>query len=68
MNIKSVNKINDNQEVIDNFKQNTLNIIINNSASEPNAQNKQESDIININSPKKFIELPLIIKFTRIPT
>ena len=41
---------------------------MNDSASESDAQDKQESEVMNINNSEKFIELPLIIKFIRIST
>ena len=61
-----MNKINDDQEVINGFKQNTLNTIMNNSILKSDTQNKQRSEVININSSEKFMKLFLIIKFIRI--
>ena len=40
MNVKSADKINDDQEVTDGFKQDILNIIIDNSILKPDIQNK----------------------------
>ena len=40
MNVELVDKINDDQEVTDDFKQDILNIIMNDPASESNAQSK----------------------------
>ena len=40
---------------------------MNDPASESNAQGKQESEVMNINSPEKFIKLLLMTKFIRIP-
>ena len=65
MNIKSVNKINNDQEITDDFKYN-LNIIINNSILRPDAQSKQKLEVMDVNSPKEFMKLPSATKSTRI--
>ena len=44
-----------------------LNIIMNDSILKSDVQDKQRSEVINVNSFKKFIKLPLMMKFIRIP-
>ena len=40
---------------------------MNDSALRSNAQSKQESEVMNINSSEKFIKLLLTMKFIKIP-